>query len=1118
MPLPSAITDLIQQSIAEALWRRPELKPLREPVESALNTGVFAALLRDAFEAMAARSSAELPQFFDEGFLRMPAVLKHLGDYVVLGQPLDLDQLAGLYAKRHLDPAKAPDVRAHLMTYLGQLRETLAAHPTYGPVLLSRDVQSIAMSIRHIVEETRSQSETQAALRDQMNRIETRLETLLREPEVQALVQRKRGTHVFLSYSRKDIGRALRIRNALAEAGHQVWQDITSIKGGDLWLNAIDNGIRRAYAVVIVLSTTAWDSYWVREEFAHAQRNKKHIVPVNIDGCETPFGLNQLNPIDAHTNFDVSLLHLRDAVPVPPADAGLEDGSEGTSSPVQADPRALEIEYLNRILLEHSVWKELYTPMAGVVRTLKQPERRTTRQRAATITPEYMRDFIQKDFGEKPELSEAPVGDIAEVVEKVKRLVVLGEPGSGKTTTLWLLAARYADSALKDPSAPLPILIRLGALEPETSLRDQIQAQLGDLQLDTLPQQRIALLLDALNELKEENRDQKLQQIRTLIEQARQENTIAVVTCREIDYPPLDLDIIERVRIAALDPVRIRDFCIRYLPDDGDALFWAMAGKSAKRFWDAWQREKRGDFQRLWESDEACGSTSTAEDRNMNELRHAMRTGEKSRQLLVLARNPYMLFMITQVYDEKGELPPNRGKLFDTFTSILLLGREKLPQSAADALRDRLAAFAFAMRRDGLGTSVPKATAEQFLSSDDLYRALSANLLDGSDEIRFSHELLNEYFAAHQLDREMQSDKSATQFWKPADWWKPNSAWDETAILLGGLYSADCTRVITWLRDAQPELAARVIVESGAFTPASVQDALRERWKPRLTGAEVPQARSAVGRALGLLYLDDREHIGLRPDGLPDIAWADEIAAGKYRIGEEQQSDNPPREIEIKAPYRVSKYLITQAQYLAFQNDTSEQGYRFPKWWQELAADDDDKRPAEARFQYANHPMELVNWYQAVAFCRWLTFRYQEAGLLEVRAVIRLPHEYEWEVAARGTDGRFYSYQGDFDAAKGNTRETNIGQTSAVGIFPDGASPCGALDMTGNTWEWCENRYGEPDSDDMGGTDWRGLRGGAWYFLQDSARAAARSDDSPSYRFNDVGFRVVCVVPHQKGR
>ena len=130
---------------------------------------------------------------------------------------------------------------------------------------------------------------------------------------------------------------------------------------------------------------------------------------------------------------------------------------------------------------------------------------------------------------------------------------------------------------------------------------------------------------------------------------------------------------------------------------------------------------------------------------------------------------------------------------------------------------------------------------------------------------------------------------------------------------------------------------------------------------------------------------------------------------------------------------------------------------------------------------------------------------------------IRLPHEYEWEAAARGRDGRFYSYAGDFDSNKGNTSETGIRQTSAVGIFPAGAAFCGALDMTGNVWEWCLNLHESPEvtahETDLASSGRRCLRGGSWDLHQGRAGAASRYRFYPSGGNYFVGFRVVWSSP-----
>jgi len=84
----------------------------------------------------------------------------------------------------------------------------------------------------------------------------------------------------------------------------------------------------------------------------------------------------------------------------------------------------------------------------------------------------------------------------------------------------------------------------------------------------------------------------------------------------------------------------------------------------------------------------------------------------------------------------------------------------------------------------------------------------------------------------------------------------------------------------------------------------------------------------------------------------------------------------------------------------------------------------------------------------------------------------------------------------------------------AVGLYPQGAAVCGALDMSGNLWEWCLNKYTklkETQLDDNG--DWRVLRGGAFYRNQVNASCAARSGGSPSLDYDDIGFRLVVASP-----
>ncbi|MEI2691323.1 MAG: bifunctional serine/threonine-protein kinase/formylglycine-generating enzyme family protein [Anaerolineae bacterium] len=149
----------------------------------------------------------------------------------------------------------------------------------------------------------------------------------------------------------------------------------------------------------------------------------------------------------------------------------------------------------------------------------------------------------------------------------------------------------------------------------------------------------------------------------------------------------------------------------------------------------------------------------------------------------------------------------------------------------------------------------------------------------------------------------------------------------------------------------------------------------------------------------------------------------------------------------------------------------------------------------------SDHPINCVDWNQAAAYCAW-------AGR-------RLPTEAEWEKAARGADGRIYPW-GDQapDAALANF-DQNIGSTTAVGSYPAGASPYGALDMAGNVWEWAADWYDEatytasprenPTGPGTGST--RVLRGGSWGISASYVRAASRDGGTPDFRDDRVGFR-----------
>jgi formylglycine-generating enzyme required for sulfatase activity len=156
-----------------------------------------------------------------------------------------------------------------------------------------------------------------------------------------------------------------------------------------------------------------------------------------------------------------------------------------------------------------------------------------------------------------------------------------------------------------------------------------------------------------------------------------------------------------------------------------------------------------------------------------------------------------------------------------------------------------------------------------------------------------------------------------------------------------------------------------------------------------------------------------------------------------------------------------------------------------------------------------DEPVTRVTWVQAQAYADW-------AGL-------RLPTEAEWERAARGDDRRPFPWG---DEAPGPTRANRLGTddghdyTSPVGSYPEGASPYGCLDMSGNVWEWVADWAGAlPDTREL--TDPLGpaqgshrvLKGGGWSLgFEFALRVATRSARAPDDGNNRTGFRV-CLSP-----
>jgi iron(II)-dependent oxidoreductase len=243
------------------------------------------------------------------------------------------------------------------------------------------------------------------------------------------------------------------------------------------------------------------------------------------------------------------------------------------------------------------------------------------------------------------------------------------------------------------------------------------------------------------------------------------------------------------------------------------------------------------------------------------------------------------------------------------------------------------------------------------------------------------------------------------------------------------------------------------------------------------------------------------------------------VPAGPFLRGSPEDEGNPderPLRTVWLGAFAIDRLPVTNREFAAFIEDGGYRrpelwrregwswahwgGHRGPFWW--WGDPESGQAPLPAGPGFPDHPVVGVTWYEADAYARW-------AGK-------RLPTEAEWEKAARGDDGRRFPWGEEFDPARANTREGGSGTLEPVGARPGNVSPYGALDMAGNCFEWCLDRYDPgayallPDRDprlEEGARPGRHVcRGGAFDYPSDGARCAHRAYYQARWA-SVIGFR-----------
>jgi formylglycine-generating enzyme required for sulfatase activity len=290
--------------------------------------------------------------------------------------------------------------------------------------------------------------------------------------------------------------------------------------------------------------------------------------------------------------------------------------------------------------------------------------------------------------------------------------------------------------------------------------------------------------------------------------------------------------------------------------------------------------------------------------------------------------------------------------------------------------------------------------------------------------------------------------------------------------------------------------------------------------------------------------------------GVPDIVWC-KVPSGPVTIQRDEAKlkewakqlppGADPSELPVADPFEtvvesdvfIARFPITLAQFMVFSGRSpadAHESYRDLRWWEGLhatpnPASPDDPMSDPGRFiqeqsTAGNYPAQYVTWYQAVAYCRWLTDLYRRHGVIPGTAEIRLPFEAEWLMAATGGTPRRYPWGNRWDTSLCSNQD-GANRFVATGLYPLGASPVGAMDMSGNVYEWCLDAYDDLGNPAFGEERSRATRGGSYYtqgMNRPTAHAVSvyhRFKDNPwgltGARDNDrstriaAGLRPVCV-------
>jgi len=693
------------------------------------------------------------------------------------------------------------------------------------------------------------------------------------------------------------------------------------------------------------------------------------------------------------------------------------------------------------------------------------------------------------------------------LLSSYRRLLIIGEPSGGKTTFLRLIACVLAKDALEqgeparklylglslDEPAPIPILIRLSSLaeilkkgcpavngagawrvllQTMEELFGKENSALLQILLDN---GNCAVLLDGLDEEPDQNIRKQMVDVTNAILHHWEDN-LFVLSSRPFGYHAVAA--LEEMATAHIDSFG-RDEIQKFLNQWANALFPDEEERDSKAY--------------------------------LPELESAVLNMPRIRRM---AKNPVMLTCLCVVHWNERKLPEGKADLLAAVLRWLLNAKEEKRRTqrgySNTFAEECFKALSWAMtsHKDGKQvradlTWAAEQLAVPFLDElgvqhDRLRKKgilfLEAEMLDsgiieqaGSGYIKFWHYTFQEHYAARVLAELTDADG-------PDGWWhavKPHlddRQWDEVLDHFAGCLAWTGRRQLNLLVD-------RVLgTADGSLTSlARAVGVLGRILRIHTVYDYQPPVRLCWGEAR------DRVMDIFVLEGASQVPIDQRIAAAETlgQAGDPRIDSLAPEMLSVPGMEGIllGRYPVTVAEYHCFIENN---GYRDPQYWEEeWWGVKEEKRWTvpkdwDEQLEHQNRPVTGVSWYEARAYCNWLTAR--------TNLSYRLPMEKEWEMSAKNPNGE-YPWGDDEPNPELLNFNGNVGVSTPVGIYPAGAAPGGHLDMSGNVWEWNRNLYKE-------GGSIRVIRGGSWGGGAHDCRSMISRIYLPDYRYYRLGFRL----------